>query len=404
MEFKDTKTVFENGKVFADRAGDFLRFAENEFSEEERDPGQRERILRQIFKNQSRRGRYVYKRQNLDTKREIQMKKEVRGNEHSMAKGYSSYVDTKEHEGLFKDGDGRAGAKKTAVAKKDPGREDYKDAYAKEAPGDGPKAPDGDTKKAAQKAQVKNIIKSGKLKVKDGGAGREDKQIIYDNPPAADKEKGLIKTAGIVFASNLTIVIILMIAVMALIPVTLGAFVSIDVVTRSVERMLGGFPSRGQILSQGSLSEEEIDEIIAGCGVSAEKEPVIRFALSKVGFPYSQALRTSGSAFDCSSLAYYSCLNGGSDISYGAGYPPTAATMASKIYSNGTVVSSTTADGSMQPGDLIFYGGKDNGRYMGIYHVAIYLGNGKVVEALNERYGVVYGTLRTKNAILVLRP
>ncbi len=58
----------------------------------------------------------------------------------------------------------------------------------------------------------------------------------------------------------------------------------------------------------------------------------------------------------------------------------------------------------MQPGDLVFYGGHDNGRYLGIYHVAIYIGNGEVVEALNEQHGIVYGTLRTKNVILVLRP
>ena len=119
----------------------------------------------------------------------------------------------------------------------------------------------------------------------------------------------------------------------------------------------------------------------------------------------SQALRTSGSAYDCSSLAFYAWQVAGVDLSYGTGYPPTAAAMASMLYSNGTVVSSTTASSeSLQPGDLIFYGGHNNGRYLGIYHVAVYLGNGKVVEAMNEQYGVVYGTLRTKNVILVLRP
>ena len=53
---------------------------------------------------------------------------------------------------------------------------------------------------------------------------------------------------------------------------------------------------------------------------------------------------------------------------------------------------------------LVFYGGSDNGRYLGIYHVAIYVGNGKAVEALNTEYGVVYQTLRTNNAIMVCRP
>ena len=58
----------------------------------------------------------------------------------------------------------------------------------------------------------------------------------------------------------------------------------------------------------------------------------------------------------------------------------------------------------LQPGDLVFYGGEANGRYMGIYHVAIYVGNGMCVEALNTSYGVVYQRLRTTNAIMVCRP
>jgi cell wall-associated NlpC family hydrolase len=124
-----------------------------------------------------------------------------------------------------------------------------------------------------------------------------------------------------------------------------------------------------------------------------------------VGYPYSQTGRAGGSAYDCSSLAFYAWQAAGVDISYGEGYPPTAASEASKIYSMGTPVSTTTVtDNDLKPGDLIFYGGHENGRFLGIYHVAIYAGNGEVVEALNEEHGVVYETLRTNNMILVLRP
>ena len=269
-------------------------------------------------------------------------------------------------------------------------------------PGDNP-----NVRKAAQKTQVANLIKQGKLKPEgknDAGfwSGAGDPYAGQKIPP---KEKGLLATTVGVFGSNVMIAIILMIASMALLPVTLGMFVSIHMVSESVESMLSGFPGRGQILARGSLSEEEIDAIVAECGASGSQEQVIRFALTKVGLPYSQALRTSGSAYDCSSLAFYAWQAAGVDLSFGTGYPPTAAAMASMLYSNGTVVSSTTASSeSLQPGDLIFYGGHNNGRYLGIYHVAVYLGNGKVVEAMNEQYGVVYGTIRTKNVILVLRP
>ena len=59
---------------------------------------------------------------------------------------------------------------------------------------------------------------------------------------------------------------------------------------------------------------------------------------------------------------------------------------------------------NMKPGDLVYYGGSANGRYLGIYHVAIYIGDGLCVEALNSTYGVVLQELRTENAIMVIRP
>ena len=67
-----------------------------------------------------------------------------------------------------------------------------------------------------------------------------------------------------------------------------------------------------------------------------------------------------------------------------------------------------TISGDLKPGDLIFYGGSDNGRYMGIYHVAIYVGriNGidKMVEARGQKWGVVYGDVRTSNVVNISRP
>ena len=175
--------------------------------------------------------------------------------------------------------------------------------------------------------------------------------------------------------------------------------------TTTVTGFISKYSGRGSIIAEESLDEEEIDEIVEDSGATGRQKDVIRYALSKVGYPYSQTDRTSGSAYDCSSLVYYCWMAAGVDISYGGGYPPTAAAEASKLYSKGEVVNSTRLDiKDMEPGDLIFYGGHDNGRFLGIYHVAVYVGNGEVVEAFNEKHGVVYQTLRTKNLILVLRP
>ena len=105
--------------------------------------------------------------------------------------------------------------------------------------------------------------------------------------------------------------------------------------------------------------------------------------------------------FDCSSLAYRAYRDIGMDISNNGAY--SAAEECHAMMNAGKTIT-----GDMKPGDLIFYGGKDNGRYMGIYHVAIYVGrvNGvdKMVEARGTSYGVVYCDVRTNNVVNISRP
>ena len=123
---------------------------------------------------------------------------------------------------------------------------------------------------------------------------------------------------------------------------------------------------------------------------------VLEFALSKVGYPYSQPLRDSGTHFDCSSLAYYAWKNAGMDIMYhGAN---TAAAEGQYCYDNNLLVHYE----EMQPGDLIFYSYQRNGRFMDISHVAIYAGNGMVVEAANTNLGVVYRPVQGRNSIVLI--
>lgn len=155
----------------------------------------------------------------------------------------------------------------------------------------------------------------------------------------------------------------------------------------------------GEEVMVEDFEDGDEDDILAGLTLSDNQTAVISYALSKVGCEYSQEERTSGTKFDCSSLAYYAWASAGVDISYD-GIPPTAAEMARQLEAEGKSLS--TID--LAPGDLIFYGGQSNGRYMGIYHVAIYVGDAKVVEALNTEHGVVYQTLRPENVIMVCRP
>ena len=123
---------------------------------------------------------------------------------------------------------------------------------------------------------------------------------------------------------------------------------------------------------------------------------VVAFALSKVGYPYSQAHRDSGDYYDCSSLAYYAWRSAGVSIMYEGSN--TAASEGQFCYENNLLVSYD----EMQPGDLIFYSYDRNGRFMNITHVAIYAGNGKLVEAANARLGVVYRPVYGRSSIVLI--
>lgn len=157
-----------------------------------------------------------------------------------------------------------------------------------------------------------------------------------------------------------------------------------------------------------NLTSAEIDNIIKEIYIndpdlSKTPETVLRYALSKVGCAYNQAYHGSLTAdiFDCSSLAYRSYQQAGIDISNDGNY-----CAASECYE--LVLRDRLIKDQMMPGDLIFYGGSDNGRYLGIYHVAIYVGkiNGadKMVEARGPSWGVVYCDVRSNNVVKIARP
>lgn len=152
----------------------------------------------------------------------------------------------------------------------------------------------------------------------------------------------------------------------------------------------------GQISGlQGSLTPKEISNIIDKISNPTQKA-VASFVLSKVGYPYSQPLRNSGKAFDCSSLAYYAWKSAGVDISFGGG--TTAAAEAEGLKDK------TVKEENLQPGDLIFYSYTTNGRYKNISHVGIYVGNGKMVEAVDEAHGVCLGNYHNGGLVMICRP
>lgn len=162
-----------------------------------------------------------------------------------------------------------------------------------------------------------------------------------------------------------------------------------------------------------SLSPEEIDDIINSLyttynnpdlginNMGDTQEAILRYALSKVGCPYNQNYHGDMNIdiFDCSSLAYRSYNSVGIDIAcaniYSAAEECRAMDLGEKSLSGNV---------DLLPGDLIFYGGADNQRYKGVYHVGIYVGNGKMVEARGRKSGVIYCDVSTDNVVCIGRP
>lgn len=158
----------------------------------------------------------------------------------------------------------------------------------------------------------------------------------------------------------------------------------------------GGQTGGSQISGlQGSLTQQEITSITDKVTNPTQKT-VASFVLSKVGYPYSQNLRNSGKAFDCSSLAYYGWKSAGIDIAFGGS--TTAAAEAQGLKDK------TVKEENLQPGDLIFYSYTTNGRYKNISHVGIYVGNGKMVEAVDEAHGVCLGNYHNSGVVMICRP
>ena len=95
----------------------------------------------------------------------------------------------------------------------------------------------------------------------------------------------------------------------------------------------------------------------------------VQFARSKVGGSYVWG--GEGPGYDCSGLVKMAYAQSGKRLSHYtvSQYDETARISASQL----------------QPGDLVFYGRS----HAGIWHVAIWVGNGRIIDALNPRAGIV---------------
>ena len=163
-------------------------------------------------------------------------------------------------------------------------------------------------------------------------------------------------------------------------------------------------PINGPTYKNVDLSPAEEADILRESGATGMAKEALASSLTKVGGYYSQENRYGGydgDTYDCSSLAFYMWDKAGVDVTCGGVYSMTAAGEAQCLQDNGCEIFDTE---ELKPGDLIFYGGSDNGRHLGIYHVAIYAGGGYTVSAEGSSYGIAYRAAQTSDIVMYARP
>lgn len=141
---------------------------------------------------------------------------------------------------------------------------------------------------------------------------------------------------------------------------------------------------------ESMMGDEMQDNLSAG----AEGQAVAELAMTKIGCGYSQDKRYQEGYYDCSSLVQRLYKEAGITL------PGTAATQGKYCYDNAMIINRK----QLKPGDLIFYSYEENGEFRNISHVAIYVGDGKMVHAANPSRGVVLDPLRTNSVVFYARP
>ena len=102
-------------------------------------------------------------------------------------------------------------------------------------------------------------------------------------------------------------------------------------------------------------------------------QAIVDWAMARVGMPYVYG-GAGPNGYDCSGFTMAAYATVGISLPHGAG----------SQFNYGTPVAAS----DLEPGDLVFF-------YSGPGHVGIYVGAGMIVDARNERVGVVYTSIDT---------
>jgi len=409
VEFKSSNAVFKDKNCFVDDMKRFVcdeaaRFTtdSNEAASASIDEFAERGVRFSIEKNKRAIETQKQIIKEIDAKKQEQLKTDIESI-HPSGEGGSGVDSSSSHSSNSQEKDSKQASESSHQSKEKEKEQDNKKEKAK-------KEKSKEAKKAGAKVAVANLLKAkAELSndlvannvtgdaLKDGNTGLIKILSHYLNPMTYMRK--LVAYIGAAIAPYILAFMAIASVVMIIVMFIFSILQPLQEIGNAISNFLSLFTAT-EVYIDDSMSPSEIDGILAGITADETQTAVVSYALSKVGCNYSQSDRDSGISFDCSSLAYYAWGSAGVDIGFGSYYAPSAAEEARQLEAHGCKLGSM----DLQPGDLVFYGGAGNGRYMGIYHVAIYIGNGMVVEALNESSGVVYQRLRTTNAIMVCRP
>lgn len=134
----------------------------------------------------------------------------------------------------------------------------------------------------------------------------------------------------------------------------------------------------GVIKNKESNQEEKKDEIQ---NVSNDRQKLLEYSMRFLGSKYKFGGNNPNTGFDCSGFTQYI---------YKHALGKNLLRNSTSQYTQGNERNSE----NMQAGDLLFYG---NGKR--INHVALYIGNGKVIHSSNERTGVKISPWNYRNPV-----
>ncbi|MGI5848521.1 MAG: NlpC/P60 family protein [Christensenellales bacterium] len=144
-----------------------------------------------------------------------------------------------------------------------------------------------------------------------------------------------------------------------------------------------------QLLGVDIYGGADLTQIISNLPPGEKGSAIVEAALTRLGHPYSQALRGQKNYVDCSYLAWWAYKQAGVNI------PSTSVMQAKYCYGNGYNIGKS----ELQPGDLIFWSKLSChcGRWQEIHHTGIYIGDGKTIEASSSKGRVVINNLWGEN-------